>query len=89
MYRTRFIVQPTTTTGYSRFPLDMLRYDQCCPATQEAVEVISKTPHPSRPFAPVELVAYHLDKINKLTDARWRSFGWMILPQSLTTERVK
>lgn len=86
MYRTHFSVRATSP---SRFPLDMLRYDQCCPATGDAINAISNSlPRPALVGVEVELIAYHSGKVANLTNARWQSFGWTIVPMTVKTLKV-
>ena len=80
MYFTRFEI-----TGRLAFPLDMLRYDHCFPATQEAVSRIQIKSFPAesqegRQATPViELRAYHSRKTWTPTTGRWESFGWRVI----------
>jgi hypothetical protein len=57
------------------FPIDMLRYDLCWPATQEdAHRIHDGTTQPRTPRN-IKLKGLKLP-----TFARWRSFGWTVLP---------
>jgi hypothetical protein len=66
-----------TVKGTGRFPLDMLRYAQCWPATSDDVVALdSKTPI---------AITLRLHSRTKTPDAvlwggRWASFGWNIIP---------
>jgi hypothetical protein len=69
-YSQRFFV-----TGSGNFPFDMLRYDQCFPATQDAtVSINSKLPGDRS----VEIRRYVSDKTTMPTVGRWASFGWTV-----------
>jgi len=78
MYITRFTVE-----GSGPFPLDMLRYDQCYPATQQAVDQILVSMDETRIIGErrqIELfVAHPIRQHHKLTPERWESFGWTIV----------
>jgi len=54
-------------SGSGSFPFDMLRYDECWPATQIAAERILD----NQGYREVEVISY-----SKGTPARWESFGW-------------
>ena len=56
--------------GSGAFPMDMLRYDHCCPYQQEDVHWISGGPGNRS----VKLVSY----VGTPTPERWRSFGWSV-----------
>lgn len=59
-----------TVDGDYTFPLDMLRYDGCWPASSEdAVAMERKGPRT------VTLISH----FNPPTEARWRSFGWHVV----------
>jgi hypothetical protein len=66
-----------TVCGEGRFPLDMLRYDQCAPRTSSDASAIVE---PN--FRLVSLNAYNNAAVNSgqvVTVARWESFGWYVL----------
>jgi hypothetical protein len=60
-------------SGCGHFPIDMLRYDECWPATEQDS---------------TQLANYHHTRIVTLktiysaapTDGRWASFGWTVIP---------
>ena len=62
----------------ARFPMDMLRYDCCYPVSTDDAMNISLSFDPDfkdeRPtinlYSPV---------MKEPTDARWRSFGWLVV----------
>src|SRR5678816_4294668 len=58
--------------GKLSFPVDMLRYDACWPAsTESALEIVSERPHEG---CHVRLRSHYPP-----TEARWESFGWRIV----------
>lgn len=68
--------------GTFDFPVDMLRYDSCFPASQDAVSNIHIKTFPQeagRREVIVELRRYAESKTWTPTDARWRSFGWKVI----------
>ena len=82
MYSTRFIVVPIRP---SRFPLDMLRHDRCFPDTSEDVNTIADALE--QPWEPgkrtvVLRVRHQVKDAPGITEARWQSFGWSVLPIS-------
>lgn len=59
-----------SVTGHGTFPVDMLRYDQCWPAsTAAAVSLL---------LLDDEIRTVGLSSYTPPTDARWRSFGWLV-----------
>lgn len=62
------------------FPLDMLRYDACHPATSEDAAAIARSHDPGiQETSPVTVVRYHDTKDPRWTAARWESFGWRLM----------
>lgn len=61
--------------GKLAFPLDMLRYDACYPATQEAITEIHDSffRHDTK-----ERVVELTSQLGAPTGARWSSFGWRV-----------
>ena len=55
-------------TGAGFFPMDMLRYDHCWPADNDAVIEIQGPMMDERKIL--------LASIQAPTEARWESFGW-------------
>ena len=55
--------------GSGKFPLDMLRYDRCCPFQQEDVNWMESEGRRS---------AMMLSYKGPPTVERWRSFGWTV-----------
>lgn len=85
LYRTRFSV-----VGGFAFPVDMLRYDGCYPQTEtDANRIAAAIRHEDRASKgePINLERIHDGRDPNLTDARWRSFLWSIVPESVQTER--
>lgn len=67
----RFTVEPAMNLP---FPVDMLRYDRCWPATTEDAVAMSNAQRRARPTtARVTLVSGEPP-----TEGRWRSFGWTV-----------
>jgi len=65
---------------YTRFPLDMLRYDCCWPYSQEDVGHIQNTLGlRSLELNSINLKRRVLNKKDVPTEARWKSFGWTVL----------
>jgi hypothetical protein len=67
-----------TVEGGSHFPYDMLRYNQCWPASQEDAATIERASRPRErgPFS----VTLSTHSPNAPTEARWESFGWKVVP---------
>lgn len=61
-------------TGKGVFPLDMLRYDQCWPATTGDVMKIA---YCEDPMLNNEVYEIEMRSHNHFTYDRWRSFGWI------------
>ena len=72
MYATRFKVR-----GNFSFPVDMLRYDACYPATQDAVNKMRW--QADGETREVTLMQLHQRKNGAhVTEDRWASFGWEV-----------
>lgn len=72
----KYLVEFTVRVGID-FPLDMLRYDSCWPATSDDVSKITHSleKRGDRPVFDVELRKYCETKANPgVTHARWMSF---------------
>lgn len=56
--------------GVGAFPIDMLRYDSCWPATQADSLLVADD----------ELRTVTLETISgfEITPERWKSFGWLV-----------
>jgi hypothetical protein len=67
-------VRRFTVTGTGRFPLDMLRYDSCWPATQDDVRRLDHWQEMTG-GAPRSVL---MESANEPTRDRWSSFGWTV-----------
>lgn len=64
-----------TATGHGRFPIDMLRYDQCWPLTEDdSYEIVNSLWYDTLAQFTVALVTNKKEP----TDKRWISFGWEV-----------
>jgi hypothetical protein len=82
VYERFFVVE-----GSGSFPLDMLRYDSACPATEEDSAIAQQHTERRR----VALVSRRVND-NFPTEARWRSFGWNVVgtyPERYEAERAR
>ena len=76
--------------GAADFPIDMLRYAACRPHTQHdawSIEAQGVGFDPTE-VREVELVGYQSiplspNVINEATSARWSSFGWTVIADSI------
>ncbi|CAB4130440.1 hypothetical protein UFOVP119_64 [uncultured Caudovirales phage] len=85
MYFTKF-----TVTGRGRFPVDMLRYDECFPRTGEDAQAMnydSESLAGVREVRSVTLCTYARHG-SRPTAARWASFGWSVNMATVETERL-
>jgi hypothetical protein len=64
-----------TVRGKGSFPVDMLRYDKCWPATMDDAEVMAEVI--AQPV--VGKVDIKLTTCIQPTPERWRLFGWYVL----------
>jgi hypothetical protein len=70
--RSRFVVE-----GASPFPVDMLRYDGCWPATEADSYAIHRTfVDPYNERIQITLTS---DQHPTATAGRWKSFGWSVV----------
>jgi len=58
--------------GEGTFPLDMLRYDRCCPVTGDDVDSLLYKKER-------EIILVHYDCKNWEPSGRWASFGWRVV----------
>lgn len=73
MSQSKYFVQEITVVGMGQFPIDMLRYDNCVPASEnDSYEIQNKTAHRE-----IRLRRFQIVK-NDLAKARWASFGWFL-----------
>jgi hypothetical protein len=77
------------------FPLDMLRYDHCIPATSEDVGKIIDSLSYERQIELeqskdelVVTVSAYWEKPYKPKAERWQSFGWQVVDGSLETQKM-
>lgn len=76
---TWYVTQITVRSEIQSFPLDMLRYDRCHPATGEDVDNIHALLDPmvrNRIEHRVTLERYHQGRQWRPTGDRWASFGY-------------
>lgn len=65
-----------TVKGRGRFPIDMLRYDECYPASQLDATLISDSiDHTSDTYLQTWEVGLYSNMLRGPTEARWASFG--------------
>lgn len=72
-----------------RFPIDMLRYDNCYPRTAHDAELIQTAGdvHNRKGFMVVWLSKTSTDREPRWTEGRWQSFGWRVHRESMCTLR--
>ena len=84
LYRTHFNV-----IGSFDFPLDMLRYDSCFPADEDAAAAIGYSVHDRvKERLDIKLRKLHVGEDPLLTPDRWSSFLWVINRRSIITEKI-
>lgn len=66
-----------TVMGKGRFPLDMLRYDQCFPCDGISVHNIEADTVAVRPVKLVSIAS------TGITSLRWASFNWYVAEDSI------
>ena len=67
-----------TVVGRGKFPMDMLRYDECYPRTGADAENIAPV---DRPVAREVVLNTVQDRKHwQPTVGRWQSFGWSVVP---------
>lgn len=71
MYSIQFTVE-----GCGDFPVDMLRYDCCFPATSD--DAIQLTPRDLASRRSVTLKKFVRYANSVPTEGRWKSFGWTV-----------
>jgi hypothetical protein len=75
-------------SGQGRFPIDMLRYDRCSPASEADSSIVERTfdlraarvAGQAQGNQMVRLVGPHPP-----TEGRWQSFGWRVMGQRVLT----
>jgi hypothetical protein len=75
VYITRLVVE-----GAGTFPVDMLRYDSCCPETQDDVAEMT-----GRLSGKRRVVLRRFSRSGVEAErSRWRSFGWTVVSEVAT-----
>jgi len=84
-YRQTFVVK-----GRGDIPFDMLRYDYCYPATSEDAVNLASSWCSDRPLDTRTITLNRTVFGAKVmpTTARWKSFGWVVVPDSIHTYKV-
>jgi hypothetical protein len=79
--------QTVTVEGSNSFPIDMLRYDECSPASEADAHKIQRSIDHAEPMQVtlkrLRLYGYNMD----FTPGRWSSFGWRIASTIETREK--
>jgi hypothetical protein len=81
--------QTFVVEGMSSFPIDMLRYDHCWPSTSEDASTITELlahKFVQKSDKGPQRVTLQRDselKHTQPTEARWKSFGWTVVPNSV------
>lgn len=70
----KLYVQIVKVVGKGTFPIDMLRYDSCRPATELDSGKIARM----REERTITLLRY-TDEMDSPTTERWMSFGWSVI----------
>lgn len=74
--------------GIGRFPIDMLRCDECHPKTEGDSNTITGTHNaegPARSIPSVQVTVVSPRRV--LTRLRWQSFGWDLAPGNVSAVR--
>ena len=66
--------------GSGDFPMDMLRYDNCIPASSTGAASMA---YRSKAERTVQLEMFISESANGPTEERWKSFGWTVIPECL------
>jgi hypothetical protein len=72
-----------TVKGSFRFPLDMLRYDQCWPADPTATANMEYSTESRSPEGYEVELLHWADGHWTPTEGRWASFGWHVDSSSI------
>lgn len=78
-------MQTFTVEGQFDFPFDMLRYDQCWPASESDSAKLHPEPANRPRLERVKLKRHVSQKADLPTVRRWESFGWQVWPKSVNT----
>jgi hypothetical protein len=68
-----------TVKGSGEFPLDMLRYDMCCPARTEDAQRLIVDEGWIEEVREIQLIGFTCRNTFPTVD-RWKSFGWHAEP---------
>lgn len=71
----KLVLTTFTVRGKGKFPVDMLRYDKCWPASMDDAAVMEDLI--VEPV--VGRVDIKLTSISRPTYDRWKSYGWYVL----------
>lgn len=83
LFEHKFKVRPSTEGRHYPFPVDMLRYDGCYPASEYFACRIQQSFPPAREYpGEVELIARNSQPRWQPTLGRWESFGWTVVGQA-------
>ena len=78
----KMVIQKAVFEGFGDFPVDMLRYDRCHPATERDSALAGGTVTLSRCLTKRQVTVSRLaEKGRKWTIDRWKSFGWQLLSE--------
>ena len=80
-------MQFATAHGVGDFPLDMLRYDRCCPMHETDSTLITHTFTDRVPWQ-VKIIRYVPNKDAAWTLPRWASFGVTLVPDITQTQKL-
>jgi len=85
VYRQEFEVK-----GKGDIPFDMLRYDYCYPATSEDAVNLASSWYSDRPLdtRTIKLRRIVFGAKTMPTTARWKSFGWVVVLDSIHTYKA-
>jgi hypothetical protein len=80
-------------TGNFQFPMDMLRYDRCFPVRSEDGSAILRSMEYGNAKKEVDgKFRIRLERVTRgnpdPTAVRWYSFGWVVDPETVKTEKV-
>ena len=69
-----------TVQGSTVFPIDMLVYDRCCPATKEdAAKIIASHQHETPKDGWTVTVILLLSGPPRFTELQWNHYGWRVM----------
>jgi hypothetical protein len=71
----KFYGMVVTVVGKGAFPIDMLRHDRCCPATEKDAAEIERQSGERQ----VQLLRFSGAGKSGPAAGRWKSFGWEIV----------